>query len=95
MAVRGAPAGQGRYLKPLGGGRCTITVSTAFSDAGFYVSVQGIDRLSGCPEMHQIRQPTEILNFLIRRIDQLDGKDPDEEVIFPLVETWAGSMKET
>ncbi len=75
------------------GNRYNITISTAFSDAGFYISVQGIDYPAGHPEMHQIRDPRDILTFLCRRIDQLHGKDPDEKVILPRIEAWSGSRE--
>lgn len=71
---------------------CTITVSTAFADAGFYISVQGTDP-SDHPEMHKVRDPEAILAFLHRRIDQMHGRDPAEKVILPRIEAWAGSRE--
>lgn len=76
------------------GNRYNITISTAFSDAGFYISVEGIDHPSGHPEIHQLRDPEEIMSFLHYRIDQIHGKDPAEKVILPRVEVWAGSREE-
>jgi hypothetical protein len=73
---------------------CTITISTAFADTGFYISVQGVDHPERYPEMHQIREPGEILGFLERRISQLQGKDPAVEVILPLIEAWTCSPED-
>lgn len=75
------------------GNRYNITISTAFSVAGFYISVQGIDHPADHPEMHQIRDTEAILAFLYRRIDQLHSRDPAEKVILPRIETWAGSRE--
>lgn len=76
------------------GNRYTFTISTAFADAGFYISVNSIDLAVQYPEMHQIRDLEEVLAFIEHRIDQIHGKDQGEEVILPHIEAWAGSREE-
>ena len=55
------------------GNRYTLTISTAFADTGFYIAVNSLDLEEKYPEMHQIRNLEEILNFLERRIVQIHG----------------------
>lgn len=74
-------------------GRYTLKISTASVDAGFFISVISSDTSPAPPDNHIIRDPSAVLAFLNRRLDQLHGHDPDAEVILSRIETWASSRE--